>query len=76
MEISDSLMQIKSSAKIEKDLPTYEIVFLFVDVIRPIGLILNHDDPTKCFVLFSTAAPIEKIYKQVRTLPGWGITCI
>ena len=42
MEISDRVMQVKSSAKIEEDFLTYtpsEIVFLFGDVIRPVGLI-------------------------------------
>ena len=66
MEISDRLVQVKSSAKIKEDFLTYtpsEIVFLFGDVIRPVGLILNHDDPTECIVLFPTAAPMQKIYK-------------
>ena len=65
MEISDRLMQVKSSAKIEEDFLTYtpsEIVFLFGDVIRPVGLVLNHDDPSECFVLFPTAAPMQEIY--------------
>ena len=64
MEISDRLVQVKSSAKIEGDLPIYtpsEIVVLFGGIIRPVGLILNHDDPTKCFVLFPTAAPMQEI---------------
>ena len=26
------------------------------------GLILNHDDPSECFVLFPIAAPMEEIY--------------
>ena len=65
MEISDRLVQVKSSANIEEDSLTYtpsEIVFLFGDVIRPVGLILNHDDPSECFVLFPTAAPMQEIY--------------
>ena len=60
-------MQVKSSAKIEGDFLTYtpsEIVFLFGDVIRPVGLILNHDDPSECFVLFPAAAPMQEIYSQ------------
>ena len=73
MEISDRLVQVKSSAKDEEDLVTYspsEIVFLFGDVIRPVGLILNHDDPFKCFVLFSTAAPMQEIYSLSEN-PSW-----
>ena len=47
MELSERLVQVKSTAK-EEDLPEYtpdDIVFLFGDVIRPVGLILNHNDP-------------------------------
>ena len=65
MEISDRLVLVKSSAKVEENFLTYspsEIVFLFGDVIRPVGLILNHDDPSGCFVLFPTAAPMQEIY--------------
>ena len=67
MEISDRLVQVKSSAKIEEGFLTYtpsEIVFLFGDVIRPVGLILNHDDLSKCVVLFPTAASMQEIYKS------------
>ena len=65
MEISDRLVQVKNSAKVGEDFPTYtssEIVFLFGDVMRPVGLILNHDGPSECFVLFLTTAPMQEIY--------------
>ena len=67
MEISDRLVQVGSSAKIEEYLPIYtvsEMVFLFGDVFRPVGLILNHNDPTEYFVLCPTAAPMQVIYKR------------
>ena len=73
MEIIDRLVQLKSSAKIEEDFLTYtssEIVFLFGDVIRPVGLTLNHDDPSECFVLFPTAAPMWEIYSLSEN-PSW-----
>ena len=73
MEISERLVQVKSSAKVEEDFLTYtpsEIVFLFGDVIRPVGLILNHDDPSECFVLFPTAAAMQEIYSLSET-PLW-----
>ena len=57
-------MQVKSSAK-EEDFLTYtpsDILFLFGDVIQPVGLIVNHADPSECFVLFPSAAPIQDIY--------------
>ena len=65
MTLSERLLQVKSSAQLEEDLPTYtpdEIVLLFGDVIRPVGLILNHNDPTECFVLFPPAAHMQEIF--------------
>ena len=65
MEIIYRLVQVKSSAKVEEDFLTYsprEIVFLFGDVNRPVGLILNHNNPTECFMLFPTAGPMQEIY--------------
>ena len=65
MALGERLVQVKSSAQLEEDLPTYtpdDQVFLFGDVIRLVGLILNHNDPTECFVLFPHAAPMQKIF--------------
>ena len=73
MEISDRLVQVKTFAKVEEDFLTYtpnEFVFLFGDVIRPVDLILNHDDPSECFVLFLTAAPMQEIYSLSED-PSW-----
>ena len=64
MELSERLVQVKSTTK-EEDLPEYtpdDIVFLFGDVIRPVGLILNHNDPNECHVLFLPAAPMPVIF--------------
>ena len=39
----------------EEDLPEYTpetVAFLFGDMIGSVGLILNHNDPTECYVLF------------------------
>ena len=75
MELSERLVQVKSTAK-EEDLPEYtpdDIVFLFGDVIRPVGLILNHNDPTECHVLFPPAAPMQDIF-NLRTDLGWELT--
>ena len=72
MEIIDKLVQVKSSAK-EEDFPTYtisDILFLFGDVFKPVGLILNHDDPSECFVLFPSAAPMQDIY-SLNESPSW-----
>ena len=64
MGLSKRLVQVKSTAK-EKDYPTFtpeDIIFLSGDVTHPEGLILNHSDPSECFVLFSLTAPIADIY--------------
>ena len=45
-------------------------MFLFGDVIRPVGLILNHDDPTECHVLFPSAAPMQDIFNLIEN-PTW-----
>ena len=52
MELSERLIQIKSTAKQERDFPSCtqdDIVFLFGDVARPLGLILNNNDPLECY---------------------------
>ena len=72
MELSERLVQVKSTAK-EEELPEYtpdDIEFLFGDVIRPVGLILNHNDPTECHVLFPPAAPMSDIFK-LNENPSW-----
>ena len=78
MEISDRLVQVKSSAKVEENFLIYspsEIVFLPGDIIRPVRLILNYDDSSECFVLFPTAAPMQEIYSLSEN-PLWvGLTC-
>ena len=61
MELSERLIQVKSTAKQEKDFPCCtqdDLVFLFGDVIRPVGLILNQKNPLECYVLFPPAAPM------------------
>ena len=73
MELSARLIQVKSTAKHEKDHPSYiqdDVVFLFGDVIRPVGLVLNHKNPLECYVLFPPAAPMQDIARLVED-PSW-----
>ena len=62
----------------EKDYPAFtteDILFLFGDITCPEGLILNHSDPSECFVLFATTAPITEIY-SLNEEPSWiGAPC-
>ena len=72
MDLSKRLVQVKSSAK-EKDYPSFtpeDILFLFGDITCPERLVLNHSDPSECFVLFSTTAPIPEIY-NLNDSPSW-----
>ena len=72
MDLSSRLVQAKSSAKKENLLPYTpdDILFLFGDVIHPEGLILNHSDPSECFVLFPVTVPIQDIY-NLNESPSW-----
>ena len=59
MELSERVIQVRSTAKHEKNYPSFtqdDIVFLFEDVIRPVALVLNNNDPFECLVLFPSAA--------------------
>ena len=73
MELSERLIQVKSTAKHEKDFPFFtqdDIVFLFGDVTRPLELILNNKDPLECYVLFPPATPMQEIVKLTEN-PSW-----
>ena len=64
MELSERVLQVRSTAKHEKDYPSFtqdDIVFLFGDVIRSVGLILNNNDQLECLVLFTPATPMQDI---------------
>ena len=48
MELSERLIQVKRTAKHEKNFPSFtqeDVVFLFGNVTRPLELILNHNNP-------------------------------
>ena len=64
MELGDRLIHVRSTVKHEKDFPSFtedDIVFLFGDIVRPVGLILNKNDPLECFVLFPPATPMQNV---------------
>ena len=64
MDLSKRLVLIKSSAK-EEEYPAYTpegVIFLFEEITHPEGVILNHSDPSECYVLFPSPAPMEEIY--------------
>ena len=45
-------------------------MFLFGDVTIPLGLILNHNDPLECYVLFPPATSMQEIAKLTEN-PSW-----
>ena len=60
MELGARLVHVRSTVKHEKELFTQDdIVFIFGDIVRPVGLILNNNDPLECFVLFPPATPMQ-----------------
>ena len=70
MDLSKRLVHVKSSAK-EKDYPSFtpeNISFLFGDFTHPEGLILNHSDPSECFVLFQQQHLLLKYIALMRSL--------
>ena len=74
MELGDRLVHVRSTVKHEKpekDLFTQDdIVFLFSDIVRPVGLILNNNDPLECFVLFPPTTPMQDII-DLSDNPSW-----
>ena len=72
MDLCKRLVLVKFSAK-EDDYPAYtteDVIFLFGDIFHPEGLILNHSDPSECFVLFPHTVPMEEIY-DLNKEPSW-----
>ena len=48
-----------------------DIVFLFGDMARPLGLILNNNDPLECCMCcFLSATPMQEIVKLAEN-PSW-----
>ena len=55
------------------DYPSFtqdDIVFLFGDVMSPVGLVLNNSDSLECFVLFPSAAPMQDVI-DLPEHPSW-----
>ena len=73
MELSNRVVQVRSTLKPEvKEYPSFspeDIGLLFGDIATP-GLILNHNYPRECFVIFSNAEHVPEIIKLTDT-PQW-----
>ena len=73
MKLSERVIQVRSTAQHEKDYPSFtqdDIVFLFGDVVRPVGLVLNKSDSLECFVIFLPAALMQNVI-DLPEQPSW-----
>ena len=72
MDLSKRLVLVKFCAK-EEDYSAFtpdNVIFLFGDITHAEGLILNHSDPSECYVLFAQTAPMSEIYGLIKE-PSW-----
>ena len=72
MDLSKRLVLLKSSAK-EEEYPAYtpeDVLFLFEEITWPEGVILNHSEPSECYVLFTSPVPMDEIYNLNKD-PSW-----
>ena len=45
-----------------------DIILLFGDVAKPVGLVLNHNNPSECFVIFPNSESVPDILKLADTI--------
>ena len=72
MDLSKRVVLLKASVK-EGEYPAFnpeDIIFLFAEVLCPEGVILNHTDPTECYVLFPPLIQLDEVYNLNRD-PSW-----
>ena len=70
MELSTRVLQVRSTLKPEvKEYPSFssDDIGSFSDIATPVGLILNHNDPRECFVIFSDPEYVPEILKLIDT---------
>ena len=72
MDLSKRVALLKASVK-EGEYPAFnpeDILFLFAEVTCPEGVVLNHTDPTECYVLFPPLVQLDEVYNLNRD-PSW-----
>ena len=69
MELCNKVVQVKSTLKLEvKEYPTFtpdDIGLLIGDIAPPTGLILNHNDPRECYLIFPDSEYVPNILKLI-----------
>ena len=76
MDLSNRVVQVRSILKPDlKEYPTFtpdDIGLLFGDTASPTGLILNHNDPRECYVIFPDSEYVPDILKLIENLQWVG----
>ena len=74
MELSNRVVHIRGTLKPEEeDFPSFspdDIILLFGDVGKTVGLVLNHNNPSECFVVFPNSESVPDILKLADS-PQW-----
>ena len=74
MDLSNRVVQVRSTLKPDvKEYPSFspdDMGLLFGDLATPVGLVLNHNNPRECFVIFPDSEYVPDILKLVDT-PQW-----
>ena len=78
MDLSNRCVQVRGTLKSDvKEYPSFspdDICLLFDDIATPVGLVLNHNNPSECFVFFSDPDYVPDILKLIDTPSGWAPT--
>ena len=74
MDLSNRVVQVRSTLKPDvKEYPSCnpdDIRLLFGDLATPVGLVLNHNNPRECFVIFPDSEYVPDILRLANT-PQW-----
>ena len=73
MELSTRVVQVRSTLKPEEEFPSFhpdDIIPLFGDIAKPMGVVLNHNNLSECFVIFPYSETVPDILKLADT-PKW-----
>ena len=67
LSVSNRVVQVRSIMKPDvEECPSFspdDIILLFGDVAKPVGLVLNHNNPRECFVVFPDSEYVPDILK-------------
>ena len=72
---SSTIVHLRIALRKDAAFPPFhpdDVTLLFADVDRPVGLIINHNDPTECFVLFQSDKYITDVFKLAGTTEWMG----